>query len=170
MKKWESFSKHLKILHNCSLAEEWITAEAEISKQTQPFISKEERLAMLKERYGSGQARWNSKLRIVATSIEDINRKVFDENSNVDILVALQASGALQGVWPSVEINGKHFFDGGSFSMENPDLVNDADKMIVFSTGLPVAVPYKLDELLTQLEEKGTQTTLVLPSEKVMIF
>jgi len=24
-------------------------------------------------------------------------------------------SGALQGVWPSVEINGKHFFDGGSF-------------------------------------------------------
>ncbi len=52
--------------------------------------------------------------------------------------------------------------------MENPDLVNDADKMIVLSTGLPVAVPYKLDELLTQLEEKGTQTTLVLPSEKVM--
>ncbi|MFG7387507.1 hypothetical protein ACGO3R_00595 [Lactococcus lactis] len=64
---------------------------------------------MLKERYGSGQARWNSKLRIVATNIEDIERQVFDENSNVDILVALQASGALQGVWPSVEINGKHF-------------------------------------------------------------
>ena len=106
---------------------------------------------MLKERYGSGRARWNSKLRIVATSIEDIERQVFDENSNVDILVALQASGALQGVWPSVEINGKHFFDGGSFSMENPDVVADADKMLVLSTGLPVDVPYKLEDLLAQL-------------------
>lgn len=123
---------------------------------------------MLKERYGSGRARWNSKLRIVATSIEDIERQVFDENSNVDILVALQASGALQGVWPSVEINGKHFFDGGSFSMENPDVVADADKMLVLSTGLPVDVPYKLEDLLAQLEKKGTETSLVLPSEKTM--
>ncbi|WP_259293043.1 hypothetical protein [Lactococcus cremoris] len=48
-------------------------------------------------------------MRIVATSIEDINRKVFDETSNVDIYTALQASAALQGVWPSVEINGKPF-------------------------------------------------------------
>ncbi|MCE2141885.1 patatin-like phospholipase family protein, partial [Streptococcus thermophilus] len=82
-----------------------ITAEAEISKQTKAFITNQERLDMLKERYGSGQASWNNKLRIVATSIEDINRKVFDETSNVDIYTALQASAALQGVWPSVEIN-----------------------------------------------------------------
>lgn len=167
-KMGELFKTFENIEQTAHSAEEWITAEAEISKQTKAFITNQERLDMLKERYGSGQASWNNKLRIVATSIEDINRKVFDETSNVDIYTALQAIAALQGVWPSVEINGKHFFDGGSFSMENPDLVNDADKMIVLSTGLPVAVPYKLDELLTQLEEKGTQTTLVLPSEKVM--
>ena len=82
--------------------------------------------------------------------------------------MALQASGALQGVWPSVEINGKHFFDGGSFSMENPDVFVDADKMLVLSTGLPVDVPYKLEDLLAQLEKKGTETSLVLPSEKTM--
>lgn len=167
-KMGELFKTFENIAKNSHSAKEWIAAEAEISKKTQPFISKEERLAMLKERYGSGQARWNSKLRIVATSIEDIERQVFDENSNVDILVALQASGALQGVWPSVEINGKHFFDGGSFSMENPDVIADADKMLVLSTGLPVDVPYKLEDLLAQLEKKGTETSLVLPSEKTM--
>ena len=88
-KMGELFKTFENIAKNSHSAKDWIAAEAEISKKTQPFISKEERLAMLKERYGSGQARWNSKLRIVATSIEDIERQVFDENSNVDILVAL---------------------------------------------------------------------------------
>ena len=79
-KMGELFKTFENIAKNSHSAKEWIAAEAEISKKTQPFISKEERLAMLKERYGSGQARWNSKLRIVATSIEDIERQVFDEN------------------------------------------------------------------------------------------
>ena len=52
--------------------------------------------------------------------------------------------------------------------MENPDVVVDADKMLVLSTGLPVDVPYKLEDLLAQLEKKGTETSLVLPSEKTM--
>ena len=106
-KMGELFKTFENIAQTAHSAEEWITAEAEISKQTKAFITNQERLDMLKERYGSGQASWNNKLRIVATSIEDINRKVFDETSNVDIYTALQASAALQGVWPSVEINGK---------------------------------------------------------------
>lgn len=161
------FDEFNEIEQTAASAKEWIAAQGEISKRTPIFLPVEERAAMLKERFGSGEPAWNKQLRIVATNIENVDRKVFDSQSGVDILDALQASSALPGVWPAVEINGKHYFDGGSYSMENPDVV-DADKMLILSTGLPIAVPYKLEDLVTGVEKKGIKAHLVLPSEEVM--
>ncbi|OJG46567.1 hypothetical protein RV04_GL000995 [Enterococcus hermanniensis] len=164
----ELFNKFNEIERTASSAKEWIEAHGKISKETAAFLSNEERQLMIKERLGSDRPSWNSKLRIVATNIETAERAVFTQDSGVSILDALQASSALQGVWPPVEINGKHYFDGGSYSMENPDVVTDATKMLVLSTGLPVAVPYKLESLLTNLENNGCETKLILPSTEVM--
>lgn len=50
--------------------------------------------------------------------------------------------------------------------MENPDVVVDADKMLVLSTGLPVDVPYKLEDLLAQLEKKGQKPAWFFPLKK----
>lgn len=47
--------------------------------------------------------------------------------------------------------NDTHYYDGGSYSMENPDVIAEADTVIVFTTNLPIPVPYELDDLVEQM-------------------
>ena len=35
--------------------------------------------------------------------------------------------------------------------MENPDVIAEADTVIVFTTNLPIPVPYELDDLVEQM-------------------
>ncbi|MCT2596844.1 patatin-like phospholipase family protein [Staphylococcus warneri] len=146
----------------------WVDGMGEISKNTQPNVSLDARRDMIRNRLGSVSLEWNGKLNIVATELETSERKVFNAQSGVALIDALAASSALQGVWQPIPINGYHYYDGGSYSMENPDVVDDADKVIVLTTNLPIETPYTLDQLVEQMKADGKDVYVVKPSDEVV--
>ncbi|MCR1796634.1 patatin-like phospholipase family protein [Staphylococcus warneri] len=146
----------------------WVDGMGEISKNTQPNVSLDARRDMIRNRLGSVSLEWNGKLNIVATELETSERKVFNAQSGVALIDALVASSALQGVWQPIPINGYHYYDGGSYSMENPDVVDDADKVIVLTTNLPIETPYTLDQLVEQMKADGKDVYVVKPSDEVV--
>lgn len=146
----------------------WVDGMGEISKNTQPNVSLDARRDMIRNRLGSVPLEWNDKLNIVATELETSERKVFNAQSGVALIDALAASSALQGVWQPIPINGYHYYDGGSYSMENPDVVDDADKVIVLTTNLPIETPYTLDQLVEQMKADGKDVYVVKPSDEVV--
>ena len=146
----------------------WVDGMGEISKNTQPNVSLDARRDMIRNRLGSVPLEWNDKLNIVATELETSERKVFNAQSGVALIDALAASSALQGVWQPIPINGYHYYDGGSYSMENPDVVDDAVKVIVLTTDLPIETPYALDQLVEQMKADGKDVYVVKPSDEVV--
>lgn len=146
----------------------WVDGMGEISKNTQPNVSLDARRDMIRNRLGSVPLEWNDKLNIVATELETSERKVFNAQSGVALIDALAASSALQGVWQPIPINGYHYYDGGSYSMENPDVVDDAVKVIVLTTNLPIETPYTLDQLVEQMKADGKDVYVVKPSDEVV--
>ena len=146
----------------------WVDGMGEISKNTQPNVSLDARRDMIRNRLGSVPLEWNDKLNIVATELETSERKVFNAQSGVALIDALAASSALQGVWQPIPINGYHYYDGGSYSMENPDVVDDAVKVIVLTTNLPIETPYALDQLVEQMKADGKDIYVVKPSDEVV--
>lgn len=62
------------------------------------------------------------RLLITAVDTETGDLRVFDRNSGVDLVDAVGASCAVPGVWPTVEISGRHYMDGGMRSLSNADL------------------------------------------------
>lgn len=147
---------------------DWVDGMGKISKNTQPHVSLDIRRDMIRNRLGSVPLEWNGKLNIVATELETSERKVFNAQSDVALIDALAASSALQGVWQPIPINGYHYYDGGSYSMENPDVVDDADKVIVLTTNLPIETPYALDQLVEQMKADGKDVYVVKPSDEVV--
>ena len=146
----------------------WVDGMGEISKNTQPNVSLDARRDMIRNRLGTVPLEWNDKLNIVATELETSERKVFNAQSGVALIDALAASSALQGVWQPIPINGYHYYDGGSYSMENPDVVDDAVKVIVLTTNLPIETPYALDQLVEQMKADGKDVYVVKPSDEVV--
>ncbi|MEJ7450127.1 patatin-like phospholipase family protein [Staphylococcus warneri] len=146
----------------------WVDGMGEISKNTQPNVSLDARRDMIRNRLGSVPLEWNDKLNIVATELETSERKVFNAQSGVALIDALAASSALQCVWQPIPINGYHYYDGGSYSMENPDVVDDAVKVIVLTTNLPIETPYALDQLVEQMKADGKDVYVVKPSDEVV--
>lgn len=164
----ELFSEFERIPKESQSDKAWIDAMGELSKKTPVVISNEERQQMIRKRLGSVALEWNDKLNIVATELETSTRKIFNKDSGVDIIDALMASSALQGVWPPVSIGDYHYYDGGSYSMENPDVVDDVHKIIVVSTNLPIPTPYKLDELVDKMKNQGKQVFIIKPDKNVV--
>ncbi|NWK83955.1 patatin-like phospholipase family protein [Staphylococcus sp. GSSP0090] len=146
----------------------WIDEMGKISQNTPKIILIEDRKKMIRERFGSISLKWNDKLNIVATELETSERIVFNKDSGVELIDALMASSALQGVWQPIPINEFHYYDGGSYSMENPDVISDAKKMIVFTTNLPIPVPYELDYLVEKLKKEGKRVFVVKPDNTVI--
>ena len=146
---------------------EWIDKLGEISLRTHIDFPDDYRLKMVHKRIGDG-VDWTDSLRIATTEVGSSKRVVFDKSPNVSILSALAASSALPGVWPAVKINDNQYFDGGSYSMDNPDLIEDADNVVVISNNLPIVAPYKTSDLVNQMNEKGINTTLLVPGKEVV--
>ncbi|MCH8647998.1 patatin-like phospholipase family protein [Staphylococcus lugdunensis] len=146
----------------------WVAGMGEISKNTHPFVSLEERRNMIRERLGSVPLEWNEQLQVVATELETSERKVFNKYSNVDLVDALAASSALQGVWQPIPINNHLYYDGGSYSMENPDVIDGVNKVVILTTNLPVATPYRLNDIITRMKREGKAVFLVKPDASVV--
>jgi len=57
--------------------------------------------------------------------------RVFDRESGVNLVDAVAASCAVPGIWPTVEIDGHHYMDGGMRSVANADLAAGADVVLI---------------------------------------
>lgn len=84
--------------------------------------------------------------------------EVFTRDSGVDLVDAVAASCAVPGIWPTVDISGRHFMDGGMRSLTNADLAAGRDPVLIIvpsleqpPAGSPLGEPVRADDL-TALE------------------
>jgi NTE family protein len=112
---------------------------------------------------------WPSRrLAVVAVDAHSGESRVFDQESDVDLVDAVAASCAVPGVWPPVTIAGRRYVDGGVRSMENADLAAGFDRVLVLSLLSPDALsgPWPgLDQQVRALEEQGAKVAVVRPDD-----
>ena len=78
-----------------------------------------------------------SERRVIITAVDADSGELraFDRNSGVDLVDAVSASCAVPGVWPTVEIEGRRYMDGGSRSIANADLAAGSDPVLILVPG-----------------------------------
>ena len=107
-------------------------------------------------------------LGIVAVDVESGERCVFDRASGVDLIDAATASGAVPGVWPVVEMLGRRYMDGGTYSLDNADLAKGCDDVLVLT--IPARMPplcmVSLQEAVDLLERGGAHVRIVVPDDR----
>jgi NTE family protein len=85
------------------------------------------------------------RLLITAVNAETGELRVFDRDSGVDLIDAVSASCAVPGIWPTVEIEGQRYTDGGVRTIANSDLAAGSDPVLILAplaeANLPVALP-----------------------------
>ncbi|MFD1721128.1 patatin-like phospholipase family protein [Amnibacterium endophyticum] len=74
-------------------------------------------------------------LRVTAVDAEDGAFRVFDRGSGVPLAAAVAASCAVPVVYPTVEIDGRRWMDGGMRSATNADLARGAERVVVLACG-----------------------------------
>lgn len=79
-----------------------------------------------------GDLEWNNRdLRITAVDADTGVPLIFDHNSEVSLVDAVEASSAVPGVWPVVPLAGHRYIDGGARTMANADLAAGFDPVLV---------------------------------------
>jgi NTE family protein len=91
------------------------------------------------------QAWPDQRLLITAVNAETGELRVFDRNSGIDLIDAVSASCAVPGIWPTVEIDGHRYTDGGVRTIANSDLAAGSDPVLILAplaeANVPVAIP-----------------------------
>ncbi|GAC1577071.1 MAG: hypothetical protein NVS3B27_21900 [Novosphingobium sp.] len=72
-------------------------------------------------------------LTITAVDAETSKLVAFDASSGVDLIDAVNASCAVLGVWPVVEICERSFMDGGVWSPGNAQLAAGSERVLILS-------------------------------------
>jgi len=70
-------------------------------------------------------------LRITTVDAESGEPRILDRNSGVTLADAVDASCAIPGIWPVVELDGHKYMDGGTRSIANADLAAGHDPVLV---------------------------------------
>ncbi|PTJ02232.1 patatin-like phospholipase family protein [Staphylococcus simulans] len=161
------FAQFDQLEKNARTVEEWIDGMSRMAMHPKVDLPETERLNMIRNSLGNAVSGWTPKIKIVVTEVETNQRRVFDENSDVPLVKAIAASGAFQGAYPTIQLHDKHYYDGGSYSMDNPD-VSEADKVVVLAANLPVKTPYALSDLVDHMQERGQSVYTVKPDSTVM--
>jgi NTE family protein len=73
------------------------------------------------------------RLLITAVDTGSGELRIFDRDSGVALVDAVAASCAVPGVWPTVEIGGIQYMDGGTRSTSNVDLAAGADPILILT-------------------------------------
>jgi NTE family protein len=85
---------------------------------------------------------WTSRrLLITAVDAETGELTVFDRTSGVSLVDAVAASSAVPGVWPTVEIKGRQYMDGGIRSGSNADVAAGSERVLILIPG-PETSPF----------------------------
>ncbi len=96
---------------------------------------------------------------------------VFNRDSGVELVDAVSASCAVPGIWPTVEINGVHYTDGGVRSLANADVVVGSDPVLILVPTAPVS---PVGETITAAElaalGAATVTTVFADTASITAF
>ncbi|MFJ1790915.1 patatin-like phospholipase family protein [Kitasatospora griseola] len=99
-------------------------------------------------------------LTLTAVDTETGELRTFDRHSGVPLVDAVAASCAIPGIWPTVEIDGHRYMDGGIRSYTNPDLMADQQTVLVIA-------PMTDHNLATELETlRATAAVLALTPDE----
>jgi NTE family protein len=107
-------------------------------------VASDSRRAIIRARL-TVQAWPDQRLLITAVNAETGELRVFDRNSGIDLIDAVSASCAVPGIWPTVEIDGHRYTDGGVRTIANSDLAAGSDPVLILAplaeANVPVAIP-----------------------------
>ncbi|UNX53263.1 patatin-like phospholipase family protein [Georgenia sp. TF02-10] len=92
-----------------------------------------ERRAVIEQRLGGAEWDTGRDLRIVAVDVDSEMRTVFESGGSASLIDAVEASCAVPGVWPVVEIGGNRYMDGGVLSPANVDVAGETDRVVVIA-------------------------------------
>lgn len=134
----------------------------DISKKYPSKISKEDRQAVVESRLTT--TIWPSKLKVTAVDAETGYLHVFDKDSGASLINAVNASGAVPGLWPMVTFNDRNWIDGGMVSSTNAFLADSYDKVVILSPmpqkyGLVSSVKEDAEEM-----QKRAAVSLIIPN------
>ncbi len=111
---------------------------------------------------------WPARKTLIATvNIETGERAVFDSASGIGLLDAIMASGAVAGVYPPIEFQGRHFMDGGFYAIANADLALGCDRVLVLTLreGKPPLACVQLESTLEKLQAAHARVEVIFPDE-----
>jgi len=103
-------------------------------------------------------------LRIVAVDAESGKARVFDSSSEVELVDAVAASGAVPETWPPVTIGGHRYIDGAIRSAENADLAAGCDRVLVVKA-MEIPGSDNLDKQVAALRAQGSRVSVLRPDE-----
>lgn len=116
--------------------------------------------------------RWPTRrLLITAVSTQTGELRVFDRESGVDLIDAVSASCAVPGVWPTVEIDGVRYMDGGTRTSSNVDIAAGCDPILIL-TPSPAETPMGAAVGRAELAALGTAavTSVFADAESIVAF
>jgi NTE family protein len=100
-------------------------------------VPEPERRAVIEERLPSWS--WpERRMLITAVAADTGDLRVFDRDSGVPLVEAVEASCAVPMVWPTVTIDGVRYMDGGTRTSVNADLAAGHDPVVIVA---PMADP-----------------------------
>ncbi len=112
---------------------------------------------------------WSQRaLRIVAVDAETSEARVFDKDSGVELIDAVAASCAVPGVWPAVEIGGRHYVDGGVRTPDNADYAKGASRVVILlpmGTAAQLPAERSFADVVLELQAAGADVTVIEPDE-----
>jgi len=136
-------------------------------------ISEEERLELIASRLPSQE--WNPEMNLIINAVDAENGEwvIFDQNSNVPLLLAVAASSAVPGVYPSTTINGHRYIDGSMSSGTNADLAKGYDRVLIVVAEPTMTHPamgptmhrITFEEEIAELEHSGSKVMVLIPDE-----
>jgi NTE family protein len=130
-------------------------------------VSPEVRSAMIERRLSEHD--WpKTHLVVTAVDVESGALITFDAASGVSLVDAVSASCAVPGVWPVVAIGGRHYIDGGVFTVDNAVLAAGAARVVIaspFGSASPAPPGYHLDDAVAALEAGGSNVLVIAPDD-----
>ncbi|MFF0294101.1 patatin-like phospholipase family protein [Kitasatospora sp. NPDC004615] len=110
---------------------------------------------------------WPSRpLTLTAVDAETGEPRTFDRHSGVPLVDAVAASCAIPGIWPTVEIDGHRYMDGGIRTYANADLMTGQQTVLVVA---PMPDP-NLDTELETLRTTGTVLAITPDEDALAAF
>jgi NTE family protein len=109
-------------------------------------------------------------LTITAVDVGNGALAAFDAASGVSLVDAVSASCAVPGISPVVEIAGRHYMDGGVYSVDNAHLAAGAERVIVaspFGSVSPAPAGFHLNDAVAALEAGGSKVLVIEPDVEV---